>query len=86
MLFLTEKLLNAAGFRYDQTDDIWVAPTPLRTVVTVECDQDGPYITESLLEVHAVLEAAGFTYSNFAVRGGFLSIVGLTRALIAAVA
>ncbi len=86
MLFLADKLLSAAGFKYDQTDDTWVAPMRLRPVVTVECDESGSYITEALLEVHAALEAAGITYNNFAISGGYLSLVGLTRALVAAVA
>ena len=86
MLFLAEKLLNAGGFQYDQIEETWVAPVRLPPVVTVECDQNGPCIMESLLEVHAVLESRGCSYRNFALRGGYLSLVGLTMAQAAAVA
>lgn len=86
MLFLTENLLKAAGFDFDQIEDTWVVPVPLRPVVTVECDEDGAYIMEALLEVHAVLEANGCTYNSFAVNGRYVSIVGLTLADVAAVA
>ena len=40
---------------------------------------------EALLEVHAALEAVGCTYNNLAINEGYASIVGLTRALVAAV-
>ena len=86
MLFLTEKLLNAAGFKHDEIEDTWVAPVRLPPVVTVQCDEDGAYITETMLQVHDVIEAAGCSYRNFALRGGYLSLVGLTRAKVAAVA
>jgi len=86
MLFLAESLLNAAGFKYDQIDDTWTAPVRLRPVVTVECDADGTYIMEAMLELHAVLEGAGCSYRNFAVSGRYVSIVGLTVAQVAAVA
>jgi hypothetical protein len=86
MLFLSERLLTAAGFKYDQMGETWVAPVRPAPVATVECDQPGDYVTESILEVHGVLEAADFTYRNFAIRSGYLSLVGLTRALVAAVA
>ena len=86
MLFLTEKLLKAAGFQYDQIEGTWVVPVRLPPVVTVQCDENGPYIMESLMEVHAVLEACECTYNNFAIRGGYLSLVGLTRTQVAAVA
>jgi hypothetical protein len=84
MLFLAQALLKAAGLKYDDIDDTWVVPVRLRPVVTVECDEGGAYIMESLLEVHAVLEAIGCTYNNFALRGGYLSLVGLTTAQVAA--
>jgi hypothetical protein len=84
MLLLTEGLLKAAGFKHNQTDDTWVAPVHPRPVVTVECD--GTDIVEAMLEVHAVLDAAGYTYNNFSVNGRYVSIVGLTRAKLAAVA
>jgi hypothetical protein len=86
MLFLTESLLKAAGFKYEEINDTWAVPVRLPPVVTVECDADGPPIVEALLQVHAVLEVCGCTYRNFAVRGGCLSLVGLARALVAAVA
>jgi len=86
MLFLAERLLKAAGFHYDETEETWVAPVRLPPVVTVECDQVGAYIMEALLEVHAVLETCGYSYRNFALRGGYLSLVGLTGAQLAAVA
>lgn len=86
MLFLTEAILKAAGLKYDEIADTWVAPVRLPPVAMAECDEDGAYIMEALLEAHAVLEAAGCTYNNFAIRGGYLSLVGLSRAFVAAVA
>lgn len=86
MLLLTENLLKAAGFEFDQIEDTWVVPVPLRPVVTVECDEDGAYIMEALLEIHALLEANGVTYNNFAVTGRYVSIVGLTEAAVLALA
>ncbi len=86
MLFLAERLLKATGFEYDAIEETWVVPVPLRPVVTVECDEDGPYVMEALLEVHAVLQANGCTYTNFSVNGRYISIVGLTMAEMAAVA
>ena len=86
MLFLAESLLKAAGFTFDYFEDTWVVPVPLCPVVTVECDEGGRYITESLLEVHAVLQANGCTYRNVAIRGGYVSIVGLTMAQAAVAA
>jgi hypothetical protein len=84
MLLLAENLLNAAGFMHNQTDDTWVAPVYPRPVVTVE--SDGTDIVETMLEVHAVLEAAGYVYANFAINGRYITLVGLTRALVAALA
>jgi len=84
MLFLADNLLKAAGFRHDQIDDTWVAPVRLRPVATVECDE--PNIMEALLETHAVLDANGCTYANFSINGRYVSLVGLTRAQVAAVA
>lgn len=84
MLPLARKFLNAAGFEYDAIDQAWVVPVPLRPVVTVE--HDSGEIMDALLEVHTVLEANGCTYSNFAINGRYLSIVGLTEAQVAVVA
>jgi hypothetical protein len=86
MLFLAESLLKAAGFKYDEIDDTWVAAVRLPPVATVECDEDGAYIMEALLEVHAVLDTVGCTYNNFAINGRYLSLVGLSKAKLAAVA
>jgi hypothetical protein len=86
MLFLTEKLLTAAGFEFDAIAETWIVPVPLPPVVTVECEENGRYIMESLVEVHDILRANGITYRNVAVRGGFVSLVGLTEAQVAAVA
>ena len=86
MLFLSEKLLNAAGLKYDQIEDTWMVPEHLPPVVTVEADESGKYIMESLLEVHSVLESAGCSYSNFAINGGYVSVVGLTKVEVAAAA
>lgn len=86
MLFLAETILKAAGFKFDETQDTWVAPRRLSPVVTVECDEDGSYIMEALLEVHAVLDTIGCTYNNFAINGRYVSLVGLTRAKLAVVA
>ncbi|MHB0960067.1 MAG: hypothetical protein ACYC0X_19970 [Pirellulaceae bacterium] len=86
MLFLAEKLLNAAGIRYDQIEDTWVVPVHLAPVVTVESDECGSYIMEAMLEVHTVLEVVGCSYNNFAINGSYVSVVGLTRVEVAAVA
>ena len=86
MLFLTEKLLKAAGIEYDEIADTWIIPMPLLPIVTIECDEDGRYIMEALVEIHAILHANGVTYNNFAVSGGYLSLVGLTAMQLAAVA
>ena len=86
MLCLTEALLKGAGFKYDEIEETWVAPGPVRPVVTVEWDENRAYLREALLQVHAVVKAAGYTYRNFAINGQFISIVGLTRAYVAAVA
>jgi hypothetical protein len=86
MLFRTEAILKAAGFRYDRIEDTWMTPVLPRPVVTVECAEDGAYIAEALLEVHAVLQGEGYTYTNFAINGRFVSIVGLTRGRVAAAA
>ena len=59
---------------------------PLPPVVTVECDEDGRYIMEALVEVHAVLHAICCTYNNFAINGYYLSLVGLSTMELAAVA
>jgi hypothetical protein len=86
MLFLAEKLLSAAGFRHDELHDTWVAPRRLRPVVTVECDEHGAYILDTLVEVHAVLDTCGCGYNNFAFGDGYLSLVGLIPTHVAAVA
>ena len=72
MLFLAQSLLKAAGFEYDQIDDTWVARMPLRPLAVVECDEDRAYIREALLEVHAILDAIGCTYSNFVVNSRWM--------------
>jgi hypothetical protein len=86
MLFLTEKLLNAAGIKYDVILATWVVPAPLPPVVAVQCDENGNYIMEAMLEVHAVLHTIGVSYTNFAIGGGYLSVVGLRTLELAAVA
>ena len=86
MLFLAEALLKGAGLKYDLIADTWVVPVHLPPVVTVECDEGGRYIMEALLETHAVLVAVGCTYRSFAVSGGYVSIVGLTKAQAVAAA
>lgn len=86
MLSLAEKLLSAAGFRRSHVEDTWMAPEHPRPVVTVGCNADGSNIMDALLDVHATLESCGFIYNNFAIRDGYLSVVGLTRAQFAAVA
>lgn len=84
MLPLAQKLLEAVGLEFDTVEQTWVVPVPLRPVVTVE--HDGGDIMDALLDVHAVLEANGCTYANFAVNGRYISIVGLTEAQVAVVA
>ncbi len=86
MLSLTEKLLSAAGFRRSPVEDTWALADHPRPVVTVECNADGSHIMDALLDIHAALEATGLTYTNFAIRDGYLSVVGLRRAQVAAVA
>jgi hypothetical protein len=86
MLFLTEKLLKAAGFNYDKIGDAWVAPPRLRPVVTVECDEDRAYIMEALCEVHDILKSSGCTYNSYAINRRYISVVGLAVAEVAAVA
>ena len=78
MSFMAEKILTAAGFRRDPNRDTWMVPAVLRLVVTVDCG--GHSLMDALLQVHDVLGALGCTYNNFAIRGRFLSIVGLTKA------
>jgi hypothetical protein len=84
MLFLAENILNAANFKHDEIEDTWMAPVRLRPVVTVECD--GCDIMRAMVEVHVVLEAADCAYNNFSINGRYVSLVGLTKALVAAVA
>ena len=84
MQFLAEELLKAAGFKHDETEDTWIAPARLRPVVTLE--SDGTDIVEAMLEVHAILDTVGCTYNHFSINGRYVSIVGLTRAEVAAVA
>ena len=54
-----------------------ISTTPIR--IGLRCQK-------ALLDVHAVLEASGYTYRNFAIAGGYLSIVGLSKAHLTAVA
>lgn len=85
MLFLTEKLLETAGFKYDDIEDKWVVPVLLRPVVTVECDEDWAYVVEALLEVHTALQSAGCMYKNYAINHHYLSVVGLAATDVAIV-
>jgi hypothetical protein len=85
MLPLAHKLLSAAGFEYDATERTWMVPVPLPLLVTVECF-DGGDLMDAILEVHAVLEANGCTYSNFSINGRYVSLVGLTAGRLVAVA
>jgi hypothetical protein len=86
MHLLAENLLNAAGFRHDEIEGTWIPSVRLHPVVTVECEEDGASIMETLLEVHAILDTAGCTYNNVAIGDGFVSLVGLAGARLAAVA
>ncbi|MGO8753130.1 MAG: hypothetical protein ACLQNE_44880 [Thermoguttaceae bacterium] len=78
MLFLAQSLLRAAGFRYDETEETWIARTPLCPMVTVECDERREYILEAISEVRAILSTKGCTFNNFSVYGRCVSISGLT--------
>jgi hypothetical protein len=78
MLFLTQTILKAAGFEYDDVAEAWGVPVRLRPVVTVECDEDETYILEAMLEFQHVLEANHYTHNYFSIHGGSVSIVGLT--------
>jgi hypothetical protein len=84
ILYLTDKLLSAAGIRYDQSDHTWVVPERLPSVLIIECDKNEAHITEALVEVRAILEAGGCTCSSFVVGVRFVSIVGLAKLKIAA--
>lgn len=55
----------------------------LLPVMRVKCDEDEARILEALVEVHAMLEATGYTCSHFTISDSHVSIVGLTRAGIA---
>ena len=74
-------ILKAAGFEYDDVAETWVVPERLRSVVTVECDEDETYILEAMLEFQHVLEANHCTHDHFSVHGGGISIVGLSETL-----
>lgn len=78
ILPLTEKLLNAAGIRYDPTDYTWAVAERLLPVVTVECGEDKARILEALVEVRAVLEAIGYKCNHFVIGDSHVSVVGLT--------
>ena len=58
----------------------------LPLVVAVECDDDGACIVEAMVEIHAILDGCGCSCANFSINGRYVSLVGLTRAQIAAVA
>lgn len=79
ILRLAEKLLSAAGILYDPTDYTWVVAKRAPPVVVIECDEDESSLLEVLVQVHAVLEAIGYTCRHFAISGSHISIVGLTN-------
>ena len=76
MLLLAHSLLTAAGFEYDDVEETWIARTPLRPLVAVECDEDQAYIREALLEIQAAFDAIGCAYNNFVVNARFVSVAG----------
>jgi hypothetical protein len=69
MLLLTQSLLTAAGFEYDEIEERWVARTPLRPLVATDCDEPRAYVAQALAEVRAILKACGSTYDSFTVNG-----------------
>jgi hypothetical protein len=73
---LAQSLLWAAGFEYDEIEELWVARMPLRPLVAVECDEGRTYIREALTEVQSALEAIGCVYSNFVVNDRFVPVAG----------
>jgi hypothetical protein len=79
MLFLTQTILRAAGFEYDDVAETWVVPVRLQSVVNVECDEDETYILEAMLEFQHVLEANHCTHHHFSIHGRGISITGLTE-------
>lgn len=83
MLLLAQSLLRGAGLEYDEIEETWVPRMPLRPLVAVECDEDRAYIREALMEVRAILDAIGCTYSNFVVNAGFVSVAGPSVAVAA---
>lgn len=83
MLLLAQALLRAAGFEYDEIDEVWVARAPLRPLAAAECDEDRAYIRESLREVRTILTANGCTYNQFAVNGHCVSLAGPWLAAVA---
>ena len=77
MLLLAQSLLTAAGFEYDEIEELWVARMPLRPLVAVECDEGQAYIREAVMEVQSILDSIGCVYSNFVVNERFVSLAGL---------
>lgn len=71
--------MNAAGIRYDWSDHTWVVAKRAPPVVVIECDEDESSLLEALVEVHAMLEAVGYTCRHFAISGSHVAIFGLTN-------
>ena len=77
MLLLAESLLKAAGFEYDEIEELWVARMPLRPLVAVERDEDRAYIRAALIEVQASLNAIGCAYNSFVVNARSVSVASI---------
>lgn len=73
MLLLTQSLLTAAGFEYDEIEERWMARTPLRPLVAADCDEPRAYIAQALAEVRSILNACGSTCTRFTVNGRCVS-------------
>jgi hypothetical protein len=69
MLLLTQSLLTAAGFEYDEIEERWVARAPVRPLVRADCDEPRAYITQALAEVRSILKACGSTCTRFTING-----------------
>jgi len=79
MSLLTQSLLWAAGFEYDEIEETWVARMPLCPLVVAECDEGRAYIREAVSEVRSILDSIGCVYSNFVVNDRFVSVAGPTH-------
>jgi len=69
MLFLAEKLLNAAGFQYDESKDTGWPPLDCLPWSQSSAIRTAPALWNRCWK-STCLEARGSGYRNFALRGG----------------